>query len=487
MITETQPISKSIPSNKPFIAFDSRPFIATLLFCVVILFIPSLYVRAVIILVLGIQISSYERVLGLPIPVTPGTMLWLGSTLSYVIGGIGSHLFFRQANDIGLPYLENALLYLGLGIASYAFGLLLVGQHLGPSARDTKRLFGLNLSPARISIFTSLFVLPVVGKSLDFGGSSFDVYYNLVIGPIQSIEHIPMIMFAFYLLQPRRIWWLGLLLLAASLAVPWEDMLVGYGRNKLPYAIMILILTYMTLVWYSDKRISLQFKLLIFILPIAIIIFFSIVSIYREEVRFQRDTIGNERIEILQQSVNEFTQASDVLATIEPILTRFIEKPSLELLSWAENGEIEKVGWTFEDTKQVVLSWIPKVFFLEKGEGYGRDIMEYYGLSPSWNNIPVTILTDSYRRGGVFGVMSMYFLMGLASTAIVLKLQPRWGVLGLTLVLFFALQHFRIYSEDVLEVIKLYVYRLPSSGFAIYAILYLSKILATNVADSNNK
>ena len=450
---------------------DSRPFVSILCFCTPILLVPSLAVRSIIILILGVLIFSYEMALKLPVPMTPGTLLWLGSTLSYIVGGIVSKFLFEQTNDFGLVYLDSALLYLGLGLASYAFGMLLVGK---PSQRDAKKITGLHFTPARIIVVVLLFILPVVGRTLVDDSSA--IYSNLIIGALQSIEIFPTILFSVYLLQPRRVWWLGLLLLAASLALPWEDMLVGYGRMKLPFAIITLIFTYMSLVWYSGKRISLQAKLLLMLSPIFIFVFFTITSSYRQQIEFDRGTTEEYRSEIISQSVRELTRIDSILTIIEPLITRLIEKPSLELLGWIENDRIEQVGWTHEDTKQVILTWIPKAFFPDKGVGYGRDIMEFYGLSSASNNIPVTILTDAYRRGGVFGVMSMYFLMGVASTTIASKLQGSWGTLGLILAIFFASLHFLIYSEDVLEVIKLYIYRLPSSGLVIYAFLRATRI-----------
>lgn len=453
-----------------------------------ILLIPSLYVRAAIILIWGVLIFTYERYLDLPVPVTPGTMLWFGSTLSYVIGGIGTKLAFGQPEELGLPYLNSALLYLGLGLASYAFGLLLAGLHLGKVTRFKDNLSTLSVHPAAIWLVTALFILPVLGKTVAIRGGSFDIYYNLIIGALQSIEKVPMILLAFYLVQPRHRWGLGLLLLGATLAIPWDGILVGYGRNKLPFALIALLLTWLALVWFSGQRISARTKLLILLLPIGLIIFFAINTAYRNQVRFQSDFTTEERLQFIDESITATTQSENVItASIRPLLTRLVEKESLELLGWAEKGQIVQAGWTLSDTEQVILAWIPKFLFKDKGEGYGRDIMEYYGLSSASNNIPVTILTDAYRRLGVVGVLGIYFLMGIASTTVALKLMAHWSALGLVLVLFFALLHLTIYSSDMLEVLKLYIYRLPSSGLVIYAILRLTKMWQPQVGNATDK
>jgi len=446
------------------------------------LLIPSMVVRAVVIMGWGILIFTYERYLGLPVPASPGTMLWLGSMLSYVIGGLGTDLLYRYYGmnfiigfrlDLGLRYLDSALLYLGLGLGSYAFGLWLTGQILGPVSRQREVVSDLKFGNVSILLLGFLFILPQVIK--DFISSS--AYNNLVIGALQSIEIIPMILFAFYLVRPHPRWWVGLLLLAAAMANSLSGILIGYGRAKFLIALVTVASVWLGLVLYMGKRISWKARLLIALLPLLIVLFFGFMTAYRQLQNYNRNTSLAERLQIAQESSLQFAQSRNIfIQSIGPLINRLVELSSLELLGWVENGNVKLVGWTLEDTKQVLLAWVPKVFFPEKGMGYGRDIMVYYGLSPSNDNRPVTLLADAFRRFGLAGVLGIYFFMGIASTIVAHRLMPHWGEMGLILVLYFGLLHLTIYSSEVLEVFKLYFYRLPSSALVIIIFLRISGI-----------
>lgn len=442
-----------------------------------LLILPYPGLRALVIVVWGALIFAYERHIGLPVPATPGVMLWLGSTLSYVIGGLGTVLFYGRSYDTGLLYLDSALLYLGLGLAAYALGLWLVGQYVGPLPRRHEVASGLTFPTASILLITALFVLPVLGKRMLSSFAFIDVYNNLIIGAVQSIESVPMILMAFYLRQRGFHWWTGVLFLSAALANPLESMLIGYGRIKLPFALIAMAAVWLALIWYSDQRVTRRVKVVIALMPLALTFFFGLNTAYRNQVNLDKTLTSEERLQAVEETARTFGVSGNIIVdSIGPLLSRLVESPSLELLGWAESGEISRTGWTLNDSKQVLFSWIPKVLFPEKGKGYGRDIMEDYGLSPSWNNIPVTILSDAYRRLGLVGVLGLYFMMGVVSTTVAFKLLPRWGALGAVLAFYFALLHLQIYSEDVLAVFLLYVYRLPSSGLVIYALLHLTRI-----------
>lgn len=458
-------------------ANSSEIYLAILLIGSAVLLIPSVPLRAAIILLWGYVIYHYERYLGLPAPVAPGTMLWMGSVLSYVVGGLGMRMFHPGELDAGMKYLDVALLYLGLGLAAYAFGLRLVGQRLGRI--PTVRVYGndLRFSTPALWFLGAIFIVPVLVRSGITHSGTVDLYNNLIIGALQSIEAVPMIVLAFYLVQPKRHWWNGLVLLAATLAIPWEGIILGYGRIKLPLAIIAVTLTWLALRLLAGERVSRRAKIAIALLPFMLVLFFGVNTAYRERVGYSATLSPEERLLIAQESASMVTDSNNVLVSnIYPLVARLIEVPSLQLLGWAESGQIERVGWTLEDFKQVLLSWVPKTLYPEKGEGYGRDIMEFYGLSPAWNNIPVTILTDAFRRQGLLGVLGLYFMMGVLSTALALSLMPRWGALGLFLTIYFALLHFTIYSSDALEIFKLYIYRFPSSALIAYFLLRITQI-----------
>ncbi len=472
----------SLSKAKLRLAVAPGLFLSLLLISCAALFIPSLIVRATVILVLGSLIFTYERYLGLPVPVTPGTMLWLGSTLSYVVGGLGTDLIDRyygknflytQGFGFGMHYLDSALLYLGLGLGCYAFGLWLVGQRLGPVPRQKEVVSGLTFGRVSFLFLGILYILPQVVRY----AVSNSIYDNLVIGALQSIELVPMILFAFYFIRPHPRFWVWLILLAAALANPISGMLLGYGRSGLILALVSVVSTWVALVWYIGRRISRLGKLVIIILALFTVLFFGMMTAYRQQVNYNRKLSLAQRLNIAEASSSQFFHSGNAIVnTVGPLVNRLVELPSLELLGMAENGAIKPAGWTLEDFRQVIFAWVPKVLFPEKGVGYGRDIMVNYGLTPSNDNNPVTVLTDAFRRFGVLGVLGIYFFMGVASTFVAHKLLPRWGVLGLVFVLYFGLLHLTIYSSEVLEVFKLYIYRLPSSALVIYVILRLSGI-----------
>jgi len=422
-------------------------------------------------------IFTCERYLDLPVPATPGTMLWLGSTLSYVVGGLGTKLLYGSTFDAGLQYLDSALLYLGLGLGAYTFGVWLVGQGVGPLPRKRVTIFEQTLSTASVLLIATIFILPVLGRTVLSSLEKSDSYNNLVIGALQSVESIPIILFAFQLRQRHSRWWTGLLFFAASLAIPFESILIGYGRVKLPFALIAMTSVWLALVWYDRERVPRRVKSFILLMPFAIILLFGITTSYRSQVNLDPTLTGEERLLAAQESARGLGASDNIVVySTGQLLSRLVEAPSLELLGWAETRKIERTGWTLDDFKQVCFSWIPKVLFPEKGSGYGRDIMEYYGLSPSWNNIPVTILSDAFRRLGPAGVVGLYLLMGVVSTVIAVQIWPRWGALGSILVFFFAIQHLLLYSNDVLSVFTLYVYRLPTSSLVVYALLRLTHI-----------
>ncbi len=67
--------------------------IIPLLLAASVLLIPSLYLRAAMILVLGVIIYRIERRLALLAPASPGCVFWFGNFGSYVVGGIGTRSY----------------------------------------------------------------------------------------------------------------------------------------------------------------------------------------------------------------------------------------------------------------------------------------------------------------------------------------------------------------------------------------------------------
>jgi hypothetical protein len=458
--------------------------IALLIFTTAALLIPSVYVRAIMIIVLGALTYLRERALGLMVPVSPGFAFWIGDSLSYVVGGIGTAVLFNVWDDFGIRYLGNALLYLGLGHASYIMGTWLCGNRVHPDMRKRRVTGELTFNSFSICIIFALFVVPVIGmyylKTAGFG----KIYYNLVIGPLQSIQELPIILLAIYLIQSKPKLWVVFLLFGATFAVPFEGIIVGYGRMKLPFAVITLVLIWVSLKKKYEMKISSKEKWLLLITPIILVLLFAVNTKYRELVNLNPWLSTEERFQkIRDSSIDTFSihYADDIVTgMVGNLVDRLVEKESIELLNLSETGAIERVGWSLRDLKEILLSWVPQTFYPEKGKGYGRDIMEYYGLCAPSNNIPVTVLSDIFRRSGVLGVVLLYGFMGVLSTLIALKLTRHWGTLGMVLGFYFMVRHIALNSGDALGVLNLYIYRLPGSGLVIFALLFFTGILKLN-------
>jgi len=472
------------PAEKSrIISYDRSVLLQRMWLCLATagLFIPSVYVRAMMIIMIGTLIYMQERTLGLLVPASPGFSYWVTSFLSYVVGGIGTAVLYDARNGFGTRYLDSALLYLGLGMASYVVGMMLAGN---PNKDDKQRKstsINIVFTTRSIVFFSGLFLLATIGMDIFRGSILGGLYYNLIIGALQSLEGLPPILLAFYLMQPGRKWRLALLLFSATFIVPFAGISIGYGRSKLLYAVLALLLIWISLKMHYQQRISRKAKLLILLAPIVATLFFGANTNYRVGVNLNSSLSIEERLQITQGSVSQIYHSSDlVMDTAGALVDRLIEKESLELIGRSEAGAIGQAGWTVRDLEQILFSWIPKTFYPQKGVGYGRDIMEYYGLCAPGNNIPATVLADAFRRSGVLGVVFLYFFMGLSSTAIATRLTQNWGILGILLAYYFAQLHLHLYTTDALYVFILYVYRLPSSALMIYALLRSSGILQVN-------
>jgi len=450
------------------------------------LFIPHIYARIIFFTVVGVIIFVCERSMKLLIPASPGFIFWFGNFVPYIIGGLGSIFVFKAWGESDIRSYENALFYLGIGFSFYTVGMLCAHAFIASEKENGISQFGLNINPLSVCIFSLIIILPVGLMTLIRGSSFEPIYYNLIIGPLMSIEKLPVILLAIYLVQRNPRWWVITLLFIGALATSLEEISIGYGRQKIPITVVTLSMVYISMHLVYKKRISYFGKWVLFLSPFALIILFVINTIYRENINLNRLASMEEKEEALIYSSRELFHAGDI--SIEyafPLFDRLVEKESIELMNMVESGSIEKAGWTVGDIKQILLSWVPKIFYPEKGVGYGRDIMEYYGLCAPDNNIPVTVLADTFRRSGVVGIITLYFMMGVLSTSIALKLKGKYGAFGVVLAYYFALLHFELNNSDALSVITLYIYRFISSGLIIYTIMRISGMLRVGIFSSN--
>jgi len=456
--------------------------IMPLLFATSGLLIPSLYLRAAMILVLGVIIYRIERRLALLAPASPGCMFWLGNFMSYVFGGIGTGLIYDSWNDYGMRYLDGALLYIGLGLVCYIIGMWAATSFVKVDMSWRDILKDIQFKRKGIAILSTFFILSVIVMHL-FGFHYEDLYGNLVIGAIQSIETLPMILAAIYLVRGGRSWWVVAILLCSGFVRSIEGISMGYGRATFLIVFVACVSVWLSLqLWYRIKITS-KAKLLIMSIPFMLLVFFGIMTEFRELFQSSDDSSRYTREEALTAATTTFWTPSNVITrSLGAIVNRANEVNGLELFGRAESGEYERAGFTYNDLKQTVMAWVPKSYFPEKGVGTGRDIMIEYGFGEG--NIPTSLLGDIFRRSGILGVVCVYFFLGLASTVLALKLKKSGGSFGIIMIYYFAQLSLLFYTLDVDCIVSTYIYRIPSSAVVAYFLLRFTGILAAVPAKS---
>ncbi len=257
-----------------------------------------------------------------------------------------------------------------------------------------------------------------------------------------------MILAAIYLVRGGRSWWVVAILLCSGLMMSVRGISMGYGRSKFIIVFVACASVWLSLqLWYRIK-ITTKSKLLVMSSALMLLIFFGFMTEYRELFQSSDDTSRYAKEEALTEASTTFWTSSNLItANLGSLVSRANEVNSLELFGRAESGEYERYGFTFNDLKQIVLAWMPKKYFPEKGDGTGREIMVEYGFGEG--NIPPSLLGDIFRRSGILGVVCLYFFLGLASTALALKLKKSWGSFGIIVSFYFALLCLQFYAMDV--------------------------------------
>lgn len=441
------------------------------------LLIPNPYSRSLIILAFGVLLYAWEKRLKMMVPASPGVMFWLGSVLSYIIGGVGQATLQNAWDDFGLRYLNDALLYLGIGFSSYLLGAWIAGAAMTPKTpRPLFREF--KFQDWKITVFCILFIAPVIFSS--DARSVGTLYHNLITGAIQSIERTPLILLAIYLFVGRTRWWLIALLFCATFVVAIDGMMIGYGRSKMIFAVVTLVILWLALHQWEGIHLSKRSRLIIVFLPVLLFSYFGVMSVYRSSVGYDRGMAIEEREQILRESVLSTSSDGFVIDSLTLLTERLAQAEGLELLGRANSESFEKYGWTLADLKNILFSYVPKVFFPEKDQGLGRDIMEYYGFTVL-NNIPPTLLADSFRRSGILGVIVVYFLMGMLATCMTIFLNNCWGSIGPFLGLYLGISSMTFVSIDAVNLLQFYIYRVVSSGMVIVGLLYVTGIISSSV------
>lgn len=463
------------PTSSKYYSFQMQ--LAVLLFIDSVLLIPLMFVRIVAIILLGVLIYIHERQLKMLVPASPGFIFWLGNILSYIIGGVGLTLLLDGSDIFGIRYLNDALLYIGIGLSCYIVGMWLGGRLNKPNT-PSNVFMDLNFSQTSVIILCALFFIAALMGGSEETGTDYghSVYYNLVIGSIQSIQILPLILLSIYLLRKKPYWWLIVLMLSSRFVIAIDGMLLGYGRNHLMDAVFVIALTWLALHFWRRINISNKGKLIFICLPFLVVIYFGILSTYRETIKFDRSLHISERKEILIEAARLSSSTNTFIKyTFTTLLNRLTQLEGLELFGMAESGVIKYSGWSGNDLEQAIFIYVPKTWYPNKGVGLGRDIMVEYRFTV-WNNIPATLLGDSFRRSGLVGMMIIYFCIGFFATTLTISLNNHWDSFGPLLALYLALSSYALVSYDVMSIYKFYFYRIISSGLVIYVLLRFTGI-----------
>ena len=470
--------------------------LAALLFIDIILLIPFMVVRAVAIFLLGVLIYKHERQLKMLVPASPGFVFWCSNFASYIIGGVGLTILSSGKENfclsvtceeyIGLSYLNDGLFYLGIGLSFYLVGMWLAGLVNKPNT-PSNIFMDLNFSPATImSISVIFFISTIAGGNeeidTDYGHS---IYYNLVVGSVASISYLPIILLSIYLLHKNKKWWLISMLFCSRFITSISGMILGYGRSLLIEAILALVLTWLALLFWRHIKITTKAKWRLISLPFLLLLYFGIASIYRDTAN-DRSLTNIERQEALTQSASSAGSSEFIINTLTQFCARAFQGHGMELFGMAETGIVGLSGWTENDLEQAIYIYIPKTWYPNKGSGLGRNIMVEYGFT-EFNNIPVTLIADSYRRSGLFGVIIVYFCMGFVATAMTVFLNNHWGSVGPLLALYLANSSLGLISADVIPLYSFYVYRMVTSGFLIYVLLRVTGFLPKGISKNTYK
>lgn len=336
----------------------------------VLLLIPFVMTRAIAILCLGLLIYSTERKFRMLVPASPGFVFWIGNVFVYIIGGIGFNLLLGGEVDgcplgncevtIGLSYLNSALLYVGIGLSCYILGMWFAGVLIKP--RTPSRIFeDLNISKYSVFLLSACFVLATIAGA---DAKVDSVYYNLVIGSIQSIQVLPIIILSIYLLREGKEWLLIGLLFTSRFFVAIQGMILGYGRGQLMEAILGIALTGLAILFWNRQKIPLIAKILLISFPFITVVYFGTASTYRETVQFDTSLSSTERGEILSESVKSVSYSDNFfLDTIGTFSARLFQGHGTELFGLAESGIVQYSGWTFNDLEQALLVYVPKTWY----------------------------------------------------------------------------------------------------------------------------
>jgi len=440
------------------------------------LFVPSVFVRGAMICVIGYLIYRHERRLALLVPASPGVVFWLGNFLSYVVSGIGTGLIFGNWGGYGMRYLEDAMFYIGLGLAFFLMGAWVAKSTAYAGRGLTTIVDDLVMNRHSITLLACFYLLPVIGAQILASGGFVTFYNNIVIGMIQSVKTIPIILLGIYMLRQNRNLLALLILIACALSIPFQGILMGYGRGQMMQIFVFGMIVWLSLGGWSHVKQRMTTKIGILVGMLFFTLLFGYQTLYRSYYGNDVIRLQMQKRDIVSVAFERMYKTDNLIKdTLGSIFIRVNELNSLELFGRAKDGIIASAGWTMNDLKQVLFSWIPKMVYSDKGHGGGREIMVLYGFGEG--NIPVSLLGDVFRRSGVAGLMVVYFTIGVLSTLISAKLRKSWGAFGVILSYYLALLMFDMYARDAINCVTIFLYRLPSSAIMIYAIFRISGVL----------
>lgn len=307
-------------------------------------------------------------------------------------------------------------------------------------------------------------------------------------GAIYLVEGLGPIGFMFFLVLgtrirgplslPRNLFLLGL---SASIAL-----LQGLSGSRGSSVYMVL-LTLGGIAWSGAGRRRLWLATAVCAIGVA---FFSLIV---QEARGKQGFgygSANARANIMLQTAQEVRQgAGDEQPLFQPLIARMFEFSAQVVIDQMVLTQ-RFVG--FKDFERLQYLFVPRVFAPEKrvlSEGRETLIREFGFVIGEMTGVPITLIADAYRRGGLPWVLAVGFLVGAA-----LRLVTRLTVLVIgadlaliPLALFAILVH-GLPPESVLGSISVLVYHWSKQTFMFFGVaLLIRALVALNVARAGQR
>jgi hypothetical protein len=431
----------------------------------------------------GLAIGRIEYAAGLPMPATPGFLLWLGHFLSFAVGGV---LFWLLEVDPTLGLESDALAW-QLGIVTMGLAAFGVGYALALRPRATARSAliqwpvvrldskGLVVGCLALAVPVLLFFLAFpdyrIGLMKEFGAPEEAPIIGVILfGVLGFVRPVMLVLFGLYLIAEgrKRVAVVALLALV-GLGQTFQATLAG-GR----VAILEALLACTAVMAAFRVRQTRLGRVSLAVAGCAVLVLWYMPTAGQYRARAGYGGISRE-VHTFSEYMNAFLEAGTAVVdtsrardSVEAIVGRLYEPSAFRVMTTARESHD---GFGFRGWSDLAFRWLPS-FVREKGKDRDQDLMWQQGFKPHENSgETLTLPADLYYRFRLPGVVLGYGVLG-----ILLGLVTRWCRLRLDSKRFVGLMALgvlaaRIYAVDFVQALWAPVYELPI-GMGVAIILF---------------